>query len=58
MVLEDVLYLLATAEHLRALAREAENPLHARELLELAGDFDREFESCTFRCSCPPTGSR
>jgi hypothetical protein len=44
-------HLLTTAAHLRALAREAENPLQAAELLELAKDFDQEFERCTFRRS-------
>jgi hypothetical protein len=42
MVETDVLHLRATADHLRALAREAENPLQEAALLELADDFDRE----------------
>jgi hypothetical protein len=48
MIVTDMLYLLATAEHLRALASAAENPLQAAELLELAGDFDLEFDRSRF----------
>jgi hypothetical protein len=51
MVRSGMFHLLTTAAHLRALAREAENPLQAAELLELAKDFDQEFERCTFRRS-------
>jgi hypothetical protein len=48
MGVTGILHLLATAEHLRALASAAENPLQAAELLELAGDFDLEFDRSRF----------
>jgi hypothetical protein len=58
MGVTGILHLLATAEHLRALASAAENPLQAAELLELAGDFDLEFERCAFRRSAHTVGQQ